>query len=68
MGSGQEVEDFGETRVEPFALLESKLRLPPLREGLVSRPGLIALLRTGANRKLTLLSAPTGYGKSTHSS
>lgn len=46
-------------------LLETKLRPPPVREGMVFRPALVALLRSGRGRKLTLLSAPTGYGKTT---
>lgn len=46
-------------------LLTTKLYIPPERPGLVLRPQLINLLTSGLNRKLTLVSAPAGYGKST---
>ena len=46
-------------------LLTTKLYIPPVRPGLVPRPQLIDLLTSGLNRKLTLVSAPAGYGKST---
>lgn len=57
--------DSADTKTLPFTLLGSKLRPPLLREGLVFRPWLLDLLRTGSRRRLTLLSAPTGYGKTT---
>ena len=43
----------------------TKLFVPPTRAELVHRPGLIELLNNGLNRKLTLLSAPAGFGKTT---
>jgi LuxR family maltose regulon positive regulatory protein len=48
-------------------LLTTKLYLPPPRPDLVPRPRLVELLDTGLqhNRKLTLVSAPAGYGKTT---
>ncbi|MBL8096394.1 MAG: AAA family ATPase [Anaerolineales bacterium] len=48
-------------------LLASKLRLPLARERGVARPGLIARLNEalGSGRRLTLISAPAGYGKTT---
>jgi LuxR family maltose regulon positive regulatory protein len=48
-------------------LLETKLYAPPIRPELVSRPHLIERLEEGLRRgcKLTLLSAPAGYGKTT---
>ena len=46
-------------------LLTTKLYIPPIRPGLVPRPHLIDQLTDGLNRKLTLVSAPAGYGKST---
>src|SRR5512138_2479000 len=48
-------------------LLASKLFIPPLRPGLVPRPRLVQLLTGGlhARRKLTLISAPAGFGKTT---
>ena len=47
------------------ALLQTKLHIPRERPGLVPRAGLIARLHAGLHRKLTLISAPTGFGKTT---
>ena len=47
------------------SLLTTKLFIPPTRPALVSRPRLIELLNTGLHRKLTLISAPAGFGKTT---
>jgi LuxR family maltose regulon positive regulatory protein len=44
-------------------LLQTKLYIPPVRPEYVSRPRLRAILEKGLQRKLTLLSAPAGYGK-----
>ena len=51
----------------PTELLTSKLFIPPLRPGLVPRPRLVQLLNEGlyAKHKLTLVSAPAGFGKTT---
>jgi LuxR family maltose regulon positive regulatory protein len=46
-------------------LLETKLYVPRLRRGLVARPRLIERLSRGAESKLTLISAPAGFGKTT---
>jgi LuxR family transcriptional regulator, maltose regulon positive regulatory protein len=46
-------------------LLATKLYLPLLRPKLVSRPHLIKRLNDGAHHKLTLVSAPAGFGKTT---
>lgn len=46
-------------------LLETKLYVPRLRRGLVERPRLIERMNRGGESKLTLLSAPAGFGKST---
>jgi LuxR family maltose regulon positive regulatory protein len=46
-------------------LLETKLYVPRLRRGLVARPRLIERLSRGAESKLTLVSAPAGFGKTT---
>ena len=46
-------------------LLETKLYIPRWRPGLVSRPRLIERLGQGTERKLTLVSAPPGFGKTT---
>jgi len=46
-------------------LLSTKLYIPPTRPELVHRPGLIKRLNEGLHRKLTLISAPAGFGKTT---
>jgi LuxR family maltose regulon positive regulatory protein len=46
-------------------LLESKLHPPRLPSSLVARPQLGARLDAGITRKLTLLSTPAGFGKTT---
>jgi LuxR family maltose regulon positive regulatory protein len=46
-------------------LLTTKLYIPTLRSDLVPRPHLYDRLNEGSNRKLTLVSAPAGFGKST---
>lgn len=50
---------------QPEQLLEPKLRLPRLHASLVERARLFALLDAGWGRRLTLLSAPAGFGKTT---
>ena len=51
------------TRKLPF--LTTKLYIPPLRQGFVAGPRLIERLNAGLVRKLTLISAPAGFGKTT---
>ncbi len=46
-------------------LLVTKLYQPPLRPTVVPRPRLIERLNTGLYRKLTLIAAPAGFGKTT---
>ncbi len=46
-------------------LLATKLYVPKWRPGLVSRPRLVERLEQGTERKLTLVSAPAGFGKTT---
>src|SRR5579871_939209 len=46
-------------------LLATKLYLPLPRPQLVSRPRLLERLNTGLRHKLTLISAPAGFGKTT---
>jgi len=46
-------------------LLTTKLSIPPQRPHLVVRPLLFALLEAGLQKKLTLVSAPAGFGKTT---
>ncbi len=49
----------------PTALLETKLFVPRPRQGLVSRPRLSERLSQVTASKLTLVSAPAGFGKTT---
>jgi LuxR family maltose regulon positive regulatory protein len=57
--------------MQQLPLLQTKLYLPPIRPELVSRPRLIERLNVGLPgpggfaRKLTLVSAPAGFGKTT---
>ncbi len=46
-------------------ILTTKLYIPPPRPKIVLRPRLIERLNEGMHRKLTLISAPVGYGKTT---
>ncbi len=46
-------------------LLETKFYVPKWRRGLVPRPRLSERLNRGAESKLTLVSAPAGFGKTT---
>jgi LuxR family maltose regulon positive regulatory protein len=46
-------------------LLETKVFIPKLRPGVVTRPRLSERLRRGAESRLTLISAPAGFGKTT---
>jgi LuxR family transcriptional regulator, maltose regulon positive regulatory protein len=46
-------------------LLATKLYMPRLRPNMVSRPRLIERLNARLHRKLTLISAPAGFGKTT---
>ncbi len=46
-------------------ILATKLYIPPRRPKVVLRPRLIERLNEGLRRKLTLISAPAGFGKAT---
>ena len=48
-------------------LLRTKFYIPPVRPELVSRPHLVERLNAGprSGHKLTLISAPAGFGKTT---
>ncbi len=47
------------------SILATKLYIPPLRPNVVSRPRLIERLNEGLHRRLTLIAAPAGFGKTT---
>jgi LuxR family maltose regulon positive regulatory protein len=46
-------------------ILKTKLFIPPPREGLISRKRLTDLLDTNITKKVSFISAPAGFGKST---
>lgn len=46
-------------------LLSTKLFIPRPRKNLVSRPRLVERLNTGLDKKLSLIAAPAGFGKTT---
>ena len=49
----------------PTTILTTKLFVPPVRSAIVARPRLLERLDSGAQKKLILISAPAGYGKTT---
>ncbi len=46
-------------------LMRTKFYIPPLQPGIVHRPRLTQMINEGLGRKITLISAPVGFGKST---
>ena len=59
------VADLPRQQVTSGLLLETKLYVPGRRRGLVPRPRLAERLNHGTELKLTLVSAPAGFGKTT---
>lgn len=51
--------------METIRLLQTKLSIPPVRADLVPRPRLLQRLNAGLAGKLTMVSAPAGFGKTT---
>ena len=51
----------------PYQILSTKLYIPPIQASLVQRPRLIQHLENGyeTGRRVTLVSAPAGFGKTT---
>ena len=54
-----------EQTITASPLLETKFYIPKWRPGQVDRQELVERLQQGIDRKLTLISAPAGFGKST---
>src|SRR5215467_10336683 len=75
MPEEQEMEESGEQQRWPGSiktayrlqtpLLVPKFQLPPLHPSLVPRERLLALLDRALEHRLTLVSAPAGFGKTT---
>jgi LuxR family maltose regulon positive regulatory protein len=59
------IEQTRMSRLGVDQLLTTKLYIPPLRSDLVPRQHLYQYLDEGLTSKLTLIAAPTGFGKST---
>jgi len=51
--------------VPPFEFLDSRVRVPPLRPGTISRTPLINRLRAATSTSVMTVVAPAGYGKTT---
>ncbi|WLD56797.1 LuxR C-terminal-related transcriptional regulator [Salinispirillum sp. LH 10-3-1] len=51
--------------VMPTPLLATKLYAPPVRSTVIRRPRLLTRIDAGREGKLTLISAPAGFGKTT---
>src|SRR5207237_10235961 len=52
-------------REQPFEFLESKVQVPALRPGMVSRTVLVNKLRATTTIPVATVVAPAGYGKTT---
>src|SRR5438067_4041241 len=65
MGTGENGLGSGWRREKVTPILATKLYIPRLRPNVVSRPRLIERLNEGLHRKLTLIAAPAGFGKTT---
>jgi len=53
------------TEEAPFEFLESKIQVPTLRPGTISRTALVNRLRATTSTAVTTIVAPAGYGKTT---
>jgi ATP/maltotriose-dependent transcriptional regulator MalT len=53
-----------DTTAQPFNLLRTKFHTPQVRSDWLRRPRLEKRLKQGLDRRLTLVSAPAGFGKS----
>jgi LuxR family maltose regulon positive regulatory protein len=51
--------------IQHLTPLKTKLHVPPLRSGWIARSRLVKQMDEGFERKLTLISAPAGFGKTT---
>jgi len=60
-----EQEKYLDTKDSSTTIIATKLYIPPPRSKLVPRPRLTERLKQGLGGKLTLISAPAGFGKTT---
>ncbi|MGN6379645.1 MAG: AAA family ATPase [Gaiellales bacterium] len=60
-----QVIEIGGPPKPPFDFVESKVRVPPVRPGTVSRVALVNRLRTTTSTPVAVITAPAGYGKTT---
>src|SRR5438876_11251867 len=66
MGARTDVEgEPGTSAISGALLVATKLARPPLRSEQIGRDRLVGFLQAGTRRKLTLLAAPPGFGKTT---
>src|SRR5512144_252050 len=59
------IADYNLIVMKPSILLRTKFLVPRPRPDLLPRPRLLDWLEANSNKRLTLLSAPAGYGKTT---
>lgn len=60
-----ETKQVGENDRQINLLLSTKLAVPLLQPDLVSRPQLLSQMQAGCQRRLVIIAAPAGYGKTT---
>ena len=65
MDPGDEAQVEAESAAEPLPVILTKIRLPRRRPDVLTRPRLLDFFHSHLDRKLLLLSAPAGFGKTT---
>ncbi len=63
-GNTPQGQQCGDDKLD-VSFLKTKIYIPPVRTERVLRPRLVERLKAGFDRKLTLISAPAGFGKTT---
>jgi LuxR family maltose regulon positive regulatory protein len=64
LGSSAEI-NVKQDKTLHLTQLSKKLHVPPFRSSWISRLRLVKRMEEGFTRKLTLISAPAGFGKTT---
>jgi LuxR family maltose regulon positive regulatory protein len=62
---GESDQDYPFAQEKNEILLSTKLFVPSIRPDQITRPRLITQLKSGLDKRLVLVSAPAGYGKTT---